>query len=172
MLYIASLVLIYSITESIYSLAPLPFHCLPTPCLWQPPICSLYALCIHESGGFVFQIPHMREIMVFCISLTYFTQPSRSIMQSQMPRFPSFLQMNNIPLCVCVCVRERERERESVSMSQCMLSHVQLFVTPWTSSARPLCPWNFPGKNPGVGCHFLLQGTFIDTPHFLYPSIH
>ena len=21
-----------------------------------------------------------------------------------------------------------------------------------------LCPWNFPGKNPGVGCHFLLQG--------------
>ena len=24
--------------------------------------------------------------------------------------------------------------------------------------ARLLCPWNFPGKNPGVGCHFLLQG--------------
>ena len=26
------------------------------------------------------------------------------------------------------------------------------------SSARPLCPWNFPDKNIGVGCHFLLQG--------------
>ena len=26
--------------------------------------------------------------------------------------------------------------------------------------ARPLCPWDFPGKNPGVGCHFLLQGIF------------
>ena len=26
--------------------------------------------------------------------------------------------------------------------------------------ARPLCPWDFPGKNAGVGCHFLLQGTF------------
>ena len=25
---------------------------------------------------------------------------------------------------------------------------------------RPLCPWNFPGKNTGVGCHFLLQGVF------------
>ena len=24
--------------------------------------------------------------------------------------------------------------------------------------ARLLCPWNFPGKNTGVGCHFLLQG--------------
>ena len=23
---------------------------------------------------------------------------------------------------------------------------------------RLLCPWNFPGKNPGVGSHFLLQG--------------
>ena len=24
-------------------------------------------------------------------------------------------------------------------------------------SARLLCPWNFPGKNTRVGCHFLLQ---------------
>ena len=23
-----------------------------------------------------------------------------------------------------------------------------------------LCPWDFPGKNSGVGCHFLLQGIF------------
>ena len=23
-----------------------------------------------------------------------------------------------------------------------------------------LCPWDFPGKNTGVGCHFLLQGVF------------
>ena len=27
-------------------------------------------------------------------------------------------------------------------------------------AARLLCPWNFPGKNTGVGCHFLLQGIF------------
>ena len=27
---------------------------------------------------------------------------------------------------------------------------------------RLLCLWNFPGKNTGVGCHFLLQGIF---PH-------
>ena len=25
---------------------------------------------------------------------------------------------------------------------------------------RFLCPWNFPGKNTGVSCHFLLQGIF------------
>ena len=26
--------------------------------------------------------------------------------------------------------------------------------------ARLFCPWDFPGKNTGVGCHFLLQGNF------------
>ena len=25
---------------------------------------------------------------------------------------------------------------------------------------RLLCPWDSPGKNTGVGCHFLLQGIF------------
>ena len=33
--------------------------------------------------------------------------------------------------------------------------------TPWTESARVLCPWDVPGKNTGVGCHFLLQGIFL-----------
>ena len=27
--------------------------------------------------------------------------------------------------------------------------------------SRLLCPWGFPGKNTGVGCHFLLQGIFL-----------
>ena len=27
--------------------------------------------------------------------------------------------------------------------------------------ASPLCPWDFPGKNSGAGCHFLLQGIFL-----------
>ena len=28
---------------------------------------------------------------------------------------------------------------------------------PWTEPTRLLCPWDFPGKSAGVGCHFLLQ---------------
>ena len=28
-------------------------------------------------------------------------------------------------------------------------------------AVRLLCPWNFPGKNTGVSCHFLLQGIFL-----------
>ena len=38
-----------------------------------------------------------------------------------------------------------------------MLSHVQLFMTPWTVVPRILCPRNFLGKNAGMGGHFLLQ---------------
>ena len=31
----------------------------------------------------------------------------------------------------------------------------------WTAPARLLCPWDSPGKNTGVGCHFLLQGSSL-----------
>ena len=48
--------------------------------------------------------------------------------------------------CVCVCVSY------SV-MSDSLLPHGL-----WP--ARLLCPWNVPGKNIGVDCHFLLQGIF------------
>ena len=42
------------------------------------------------------------------------------------------------------------------------LSHVRLSVSPWTvACTRLLCPWDFLGKNTGVGCHFLLQGIFL-----------
>ena len=40
------------------------------------------------------------------------------------------------------------------------LSHVQLFVTPWTVAARLLCPWDSPDKNTGGGSCSLLQGIF------------
>ena len=49
------------------------------------------------------------------------------------------------------------------------LSHVWLSVTLWTV-AMLLCLWNSPGKNTGVGCHFLLQGVFLTlglSPHLL-----
>ena len=41
------------------------------------------------------------------------------------------------------------------------LSHVQLFMTPWTIVRQaPLSMGFFSGKNIGVCCHFLLQGIF------------
>ena len=49
-------------------------------------------------------------------------------------------------VCVCVCV--------------CVLS-LSNFL--WPHGLQPtslLCSWDFPGKNTGVGCHFLLQRIF------------
>ena len=40
------------------------------------------------------------------------------------------------------------------------LRGVRLSVTRGLQATRLLCPWNSPGKNTGVGCHFLLQGIF------------
>ena len=37
-------------------------------------------------------------------------------------------------------------------------SHVRLCVIPQTAATRLPRPWDSPGKNTGVGCHFLLQG--------------
>ena len=36
-----------------------------------------------------------------------------------------------------------------------------ILVTPWTVARQVPCPWDSPGKNTGVGCHFLLEGIFL-----------
>ena len=47
-------------------------------------------------------------------------------------------------------------------VSKCLaLSCVQLFATRGLWPTRLLCPWDSPGKNTGVVCHSLLQGTFL-----------
>ena len=51
--------------------------------------------------------------------------------------------IKKIHLCVCAC--------SVVSNSLWPLG---------LQPTRLLCPWNSPGKNTGVGCHFLLQGIF------------
>ena len=43
------------------------------------------------------------------------------------------------------------------------IKSLQLYLTLRLHGLYPtrlLCPWDFPGKNTGVGCHFLLQGIF------------
>ena len=55
-------------------------------------------------------------------------------------------------ICVCVCHFSRIQLNSRFSC-------VQLFVTIWTIAYQAPYPWASPGKNTGVGCHFL-QGIF------------
>ena len=41
-----------------------------------------------------------------------------------------------------------------------VLSQVWLFATLCAVALQILCPWDSPGKNTGLGCHFLLQRIF------------
>ena len=42
-------------------------------------------------------------------------------------------------------------------MASSPISRVGFCVTPLRAATRLPCPWDSPGKNTGVGCHFLLQ---------------
>ena len=56
----------------------------------------------------------------------------------------------------------------------CMLSHLSHVHSVWPYGLQPtrlLCPWDFPGKNTGVGCHALFHGIFLaqgSNPCLLY----
>ena len=54
-----------------------------------------------------------------------------------------------------------------VVVAACELSCVGFFLTPQTT--RLPCPWDYPGKNTEVICHFLLQGIF--STHGLNPCL-
>ena len=60
-----------------------------------------------------------------------------------------------VHVCVCVCVRACVCT--CVFRCSVMSDSLQPHGRPPT---RLLCPWNSPGNNTGVGCHFLLQGIF------------
>ena len=64
-------------------------------------------------------------------------------------------------VCVCVSVQCAHACTHLVVFDS--------FCNPMDCS-RLLCPWDFPGKNTGGGCHFLLQGIFptqASNPHLL-----
>ena len=57
----------------------------------------------------------------------------------------------------------------------CCLLFPKFYPTPLrTHGLKPgrlLCPWDSPGKNTGVGCHFLFQGIFLTQGSNLSPAL-
>ena len=65
-------------------------------------------------------------------------------------RFRVYLYLTRFCVCVCVCV------------CVCARSVLSNFLQPHELyPPRLFCPWDFPDKNTGMGCHFLLQGIFL-----------
>ena len=77
------------------------------------------------------------------MSLKLISSDASSLTEDGLPL--SVFTWSSLYTCVCVCT----------------FSHDHLFAAPWTVPARLLCPWNFPGKNTGVDCCYLLQGIFL-----------
>ena len=61
------------------------------------------------------------------------------------------LKWNSVCVCVCVCV----------AGLWCVCTQSRPTLCGPTLSCQVLCPRDFPGKNSGVGLHFLLQGIFL-----------
>ena len=71
-----------------------------------------------------------------CCCCYYGCPPPGSLFHISIKRY--FPKSQSAWLCVCCC-----------------WSCLWLFAIPWTiKPTRLLCPWDFPGKNTRVGCHF------------------
>ena len=82
----------------------------------------------------------------------------------------AFYEMKLSQLQGCGCTQsllyraKASRERQVSGINACAVPSYSVVSTSLRphgqQPARLLCPCNFPGKNTGVGCHFLLQGIF------------
>ena len=66
-------------------------------------------------------------------------------------------------MCVCVCVCA------CAQLCLTLYDPMDGAPPPAASLARLICPWDFPSKNTGVGCHFILQGIFPTQGSNLHP---
>ena len=74
----------------------------------------------------------------------------------------SWVQSGEINSSVDVCCRPLPTSLlpDHWGAPECVHAQLWLFATPRTVALLLLRPWDFPGKNTRVGCHFLLQRIF------------
>ena len=82
----------------------------------------------------------------FLLQVTFLTQRlNLRLLHQQVDSLP--LSHQGSPICM-------HKNKVGCSVVSCSLRPHGLLST------RLLCPWDLPGRNTGVGCHFLLQETF------------
>ena len=89
---------------------------------------------------------------------------------------PDHLSLPQLPTCYLPVTIRRALLLEgmrplAVWVRSCVLSCSLVFDSLWPHRPQPtrfFCPWDFPGKNTRVGCHFLLQGLFLTQESILH----
>ena len=85
-----------------------------------------------------------RPLSSLTVTLSFKHSTGLSILESPVP-YPS--QVSHWSLCCCLIAQSRPTLLQPHGLGPTKL----------------LCPWDFPGKNMEVGCHFLLQG-YLSNP--------
>ena len=96
-------------------------------------------------------------------------KPARYKMEHAKKKKEKMTYVISSPLYICVviyvyiyiCTHIHIQKGFYIYTVTSSLSHVRLLQPHGLQPARLLCPWDSPGKNIGVGCHFLLQYTYI-----------
>ena len=84
--------------------------------------------------------------------------PSKCQQTPEKLRFLSFTSLKDNQITRALELKSKCQFHQCV----CVCSVISNSLQPHGLQAtRLLCPWNFPGKNAGAGCHFLLQGIFL-----------
>ena len=65
------------------------------------------------------------------------------------------VQVKHTTQCSLITKCCKRRGMEVLIAQLCLI-----LCDPMDCAARLICSWDSPGKNTGVGCHFLLQGIF------------
>ena len=132
------------------------------------PPCKLTALTCTEIQGYLDDGKREKEEVLRATppSLAFSLLPFEVCMPSLEPReqLSNKLKISSSPRR-WLLQEEQPQLKQAGFLKDFVLSHfsrVRLFVTPWTIAFRLLCPWDYPGKNTGVGCHALFQGNL---PH-------
>ena len=83
--------------------------------------------------------------------------------KSFLPKGLQLLQQSSwfvVPMCLIIMMIYFQNLIYLLKCACSVAKSCMTFLQPWTLACRLLCPWDFPGKNTGVGCCALLQGIF------------
>ena len=103
--------------------------------------------------GLFFQVPPLSLFLLYCLHLLHTLSSPILVL---LPNFTFSMKFAPLPYPMHLS--------ESVSLKSSVLRSESVILSVVSNSLRlldcSLCPWDYPGKNTGVGYHLHLQGIF------------